>query len=105
MGVSRREFLGTTAAAGIAGLVRLEPQTLNQARKVFRHGVASGDPLAEGVILWTRVSAPSNATPRSSGRRRRAARSPEVVWRLQRTAYKRSPRYFNLSESIPMLMA
>jgi alkaline phosphatase D len=76
MGVSRREFLGTTAAAGIAGLVRLEPQTLNQARKVFRHGVASGDPLAEGVILWTRVSAPSNATP-------------EVIWEVASdTAFK-----------------
>lgn len=25
---------------------------------VFRHGVASGDPLADRVVLWTRVSAP-----------------------------------------------
>ena len=24
----------------------------------FAHGVASGDPLADGVILWTRVSPP-----------------------------------------------
>ncbi len=29
---------------------------------VFRHGVASGDPLADRVILWTRV------TPRGAGR-------------------------------------
>jgi alkaline phosphatase D len=63
MAISRRAFLGTTAAAGLAGLVRLESQPVAQARKIFRHGVASGDPLTDRVILWTRVTAPANATP------------------------------------------
>jgi alkaline phosphatase D len=75
MGVSRRAFLGATTAAGLAGFVRsVEPSTLveaqiAQARRVFRHGVASGDPLSDAVILWTRVSAPVGATP-------------EVAWEL-----------------------
>jgi alkaline phosphatase D len=69
MGISRREFLSTSAAAGLAGLVRFESQPVAQARKIFRHGVASGDPLADGVILWTRITAAQTATP-------------EVVWEV-----------------------
>ncbi|WP_413760985.1 PhoD-like phosphatase N-terminal domain-containing protein, partial [Vibrio vulnificus] len=30
----------------------------------FLHGIASGDPLARRVILWTRVTAPGDANPR-----------------------------------------
>lgn len=69
MAVSRRAFLGTTAAASMAGFVRsaeplsLVEQQTRQDRRVFRHGVASGDPLSDAVILWTRVSAPSGAMP------------------------------------------
>ncbi|HYH51126.1 MAG TPA: PhoD-like phosphatase N-terminal domain-containing protein [Acidimicrobiia bacterium] len=29
---------------------------------VFRHGVASGDPVADGVVLWTRVSGAAGRT-------------------------------------------
>nr|WP_245721333.1 alkaline phosphatase D family protein [Nocardia pseudovaccinii] len=32
---------------------------------VFRHGVASGDPLPSGVIIWTRVTVSDDATPGS----------------------------------------
>nr|WP_245671594.1 alkaline phosphatase D family protein [Nocardia amamiensis] len=32
---------------------------------VFRHGVASGDPLPDGVIIWTRVTVSDAATPGS----------------------------------------
>ena len=63
MPFSRREFLGSTAAAGIAGLVRLEAQRTPAERAVFRHGVASGDPLGDSVILWTRVTATAGARP------------------------------------------
>ena len=63
MPFSRREFLGSTAAAGIAGLVRLEAQRTPAERRVFRHGVASGDPLADRVILWTRVTRDRDAAP------------------------------------------
>jgi alkaline phosphatase D len=63
---SRREFLGAAAAAATAPLVpidpmeRLLPSVGAQSRKTFLHGVASGDPLADRVIIWTRVS---GATP------------------------------------------
>lgn len=63
MSVSRRRFLsGTTLAAAavpFVDLVRPEAAAARQAattRGVFRHGVASGDPRADRVLLWTRVS-------------------------------------------------
>ena len=73
MSLNRREFLGVTAAAGLAGIVRVEGQPVRSARRVFLHGVASGDPLVDSVILWTRVSAAPGAAP---------SVSPEVVWEL-----------------------
>ncbi|MGD9905586.1 MAG: alkaline phosphatase [Vicinamibacterales bacterium] len=63
MPVSRRQFLSgsSLAAAAIpfADLVRPIGVAAAQAaavRGVFRHGVASGDPRADRVVLWTRVS-------------------------------------------------
>lgn len=62
-GTNRREFFkrsGSAAmvlAAGPAlpiGNALATPHT----GKLFQHGVASGDPLADRVILWTRVSTP-----------------------------------------------
>ncbi len=63
--VPRRRFLQMGTAAGVTVLagqgVRF-PQTLAQAveaeppNTTFLHGVASGDPLADRVVLWTRVS-------------------------------------------------
>ena len=59
---SRRDFLTCTAVA--LGAVPLSgfSRTHRQAREsaVFRHGVASGDPLADRVMLWTRVTTPRN---------------------------------------------
>jgi alkaline phosphatase D len=61
---SRREFLEAAALAGVSPffysvepLLRLQPSTGD--RKVFLHGVASGDPLADRVVLWTRLSGAS----------------------------------------------
>lgn len=57
--VSRRDFLATSSVAlGTLPLIRSTPfeQTADAA---FRHGVASGDPLADRVILWTRVTPPN----------------------------------------------
>ena len=70
MSSSRRDFLGTAALAGAGTLLapldavaeRLSLDSLMQARRgrrVFLHGVASGDPLARAVILWTRVTPPA----------------------------------------------
>src|SRR5262245_18744825 len=62
MPVSRRDFLSYLAVAGSAAptLARpFAPFDPDADGTVFAHGVASGDPLADRVILWTRV------TPRS----------------------------------------
>lgn len=56
--ISRRAFVQTTTAAAALPLIaqaRLGAvQTVSD--RVFRHGVASGDPLADRVMLWTRVT-------------------------------------------------
>jgi alkaline phosphatase D len=82
--LTRRGFLGRVAPAGVAaflpgagssgcggvrdetrlngatGEVRaaLAPWPATSGDSPFRHGVASGDPLADAVILWTRVTPP-----------------------------------------------
>lgn len=65
MSVNRRQFL-TGSAASLAAFpfaefvrpedVEAAEQAARQASPVFRHGVASGDPRADRVLLWTRVS-------------------------------------------------
>jgi alkaline phosphatase D len=55
---SRREFLATTALSlGAVPVIRtgLGARAAAQSR-VFQHGVASGDPLSDRVMLWTRVT-------------------------------------------------
>ncbi|WP_067659304.1 alkaline phosphatase D family protein [Nocardia harenae] len=59
------------AAAVIAGAARATAET-----PVFGHGVASGDPLPTGVILWTRVTPAPDATPGST-------RGPDVAVRWE----------------------
>lgn len=82
--IGRRGFLGATVAAIGCELVReaeapkvphgpdrlthraRDHRTLEaevHAASIFAHGVASGDPLAERVMLWTRVSVEATATP------------------------------------------
>jgi alkaline phosphatase D len=71
--VSRRGFFKTSGAAlGALPLVRSIDALAQAANPVFRHGVASGDPLADRVILWTRV------TPRSG------SGAQTVAWQLAR---------------------
>lgn len=59
MGIRRRSFL---KAAGVAPAALTVPgltaYSCSAAGFVFAHGVASGDPLRDRVILWTRVSPP-----------------------------------------------
>ncbi|MEV7179949.1 alkaline phosphatase D family protein [Kitasatospora sp. NPDC093679] len=43
----------------------------------FLHGVASGDPLADGLVLWTRVTPTPDAVPGSG-----AGPATEVVWQI-----------------------
>jgi alkaline phosphatase D len=71
--VSRRGFFKTSGAAlGALPLVRSIDSLAQVTNPIFRHGVASGDPLADRVILWTRV------TPRGT------ASSQKVAWQLAR---------------------
>ncbi|WP_051781470.1 alkaline phosphatase D family protein [Janthinobacterium agaricidamnosum] len=64
--IPRRRFmrqLGSAAllgGAGLAGCGSTAPELAGEhAGASFRHGVASGDPLQDRVILWTRVTPPA----------------------------------------------
>ncbi len=73
--------MGATGAGAVAiGLpvaAGLTAARATAAPSAFRHGVASGDPLPGGVILWTRVTPTADAVP---GSRRGAASA--VVWEI-----------------------
>ena len=76
----RRTVLKAGAAAGLA--VAATPALARTAAAqtptgVFRHGVASGDPLGTAVLLWTRVT-PSDAASPGSG----AGPAVDVVWEV-----------------------
>ena len=62
MTLSRRQFLWTTAASSVCLPALRDAQTApSNASSIFRHGVASGDPLADRVVLWTRVTPAAGA--------------------------------------------
>jgi len=82
MQLDRRAFLALAARAGtalpllpalgaLAGCAGAPRRGAELGEGPFRHGVASGDPLADRVILWTRVSATGS-------------RSVPVAWRIAR---------------------
>lgn len=54
--LDRRTLLTGAAAAAAAGSAALAGPARAQAPPSFRHGVASGDPLPDRVVLWTRVT-------------------------------------------------
>ncbi len=55
--VSRRGFFKAGGAAlGALPLVRSIDSIAQVTNPVFRHGVASGDPLSDRVVIWTRVT-------------------------------------------------
>ncbi len=62
MALTRRAFLWTAAGSAIACPSLLDGQVRQV--DVFSHGVASGDPTAAEVVIWTRVTPP----PALSGR-------------------------------------
>jgi alkaline phosphatase D len=58
-GTNRRDFFKRSGSAAVAVVAAapLLPMAAEAAPKIeFLHGVASGDPLADRVILWTRVT-------------------------------------------------
>src|SRR5690348_6036699 len=58
MSLSRRDFIQVAAAMGAAlawtGTARASRSSWREARTAYPQGVASGDPDAHSVILWTR---------------------------------------------------
>ena len=55
--MKRRSFIQVMAGSAVAGYLNLGARTAAAAEpRVFKHGVASGDPLEDAVIIWTRVS-------------------------------------------------
>jgi alkaline phosphatase D len=79
----RRDVLRLGAAAGAALLVPTTAVRATAARSrqatAFRHGVASGDPLPDGVLLWTRVTPADDAAPGSG-----AGPAVDVRWEVAR---------------------
>jgi len=55
---SRRHFLAAApvAALPLVSAARLQAGMQAATDRVFRHGVASGDPLTDRVVIWTRVT-------------------------------------------------
>ena len=97
--VSRRNFLRTaavaTSAAGAAVAVpsaqsqstlptKPVPVEMELAPLPFVHGVASGDPLPNAVVIWTRITPDEHAMP-GSGR----GANTRVRWRVARDAQLR----------------
>lgn len=61
----RRHFLRLFTSGVLFGIFASRSRGVRAANRYsFRHGVASGDPLADGVIIWTRVSGASGEAVR-----------------------------------------
>ena len=81
MTLDRRSLLAASAAgaSALALGVSLPEQADAAANRYFQHGVASGDPHPRSVILWTRVTPTTAATPGSG-------RGPlvQITWQIAR---------------------
>lgn len=82
--VSRRTVVASgTAAAGLAGAgwgvtrAAADEPVARDRHEVFQHGVASGDPLPDRVVLWTRVTPTAAALPGSG-----AGPQTRVTWEV-----------------------
>jgi alkaline phosphatase D len=77
----RRTVVKAAAATAVlAGpLAAALPAKAADAAPAFLHGVASGDPLPDGVLLWTRVTPTPDATPGSG-----LGTDTEVSWVVAR---------------------
>jgi alkaline phosphatase D len=90
-GSSRRDFF-KRSGAGAAALVAapaLLPPAAEAVNAVFQHGVASGDPLADRVILWTRVTPATGKAAVSVGHV--IATDPALTQVVQRGSAKTHP--------------
>ncbi|MFB4425178.1 alkaline phosphatase [Streptomyces sp. QL37] len=74
---SRRTVVKAAAATAVAGTVLTATGARAADGPAFLHGVASGDPLPDGILLWTRVT-PSPAAVPGSG----VGADTPVVWEI-----------------------
>ena len=74
--MKRRQFIRGMTAAGVLASTGCVTRQPGAGSTVFRHGVASGDPLADRVILWSRVSPAGGSDPVDG--RWRVSRDPEL---------------------------
>jgi alkaline phosphatase D len=51
-----RQMAASTALLTVAGCTSTAGSVGDSSAAGFRHGVASGDPLSDRVILWTRIT-------------------------------------------------
>ena len=81
--LDRRDFLRAVggSAVGLAalGLGVGVAAAQSAGTGMFRHGVASGDPIPDAVILWTRVTPSDDAVPGSA-----LGSNVEVSWEIAR---------------------
>ncbi|MFJ4622704.1 alkaline phosphatase D family protein [Streptomyces sp. NPDC088812] len=76
----RRSVVKAAAAtAALAGPLAAAPSARAAEAPVFLHGLASGDPLPDGVLLWTRVTPTAEAIPGSG-----LGPDTEVEWLVAR---------------------
>lgn len=77
---SRRTFIATGTAVAAGAVVSTLPALPAAAATstYFRHGLASGDPLPDAVVIWTRVT-PTAASQPGSGKGPRATVTWEVA--------------------------
>jgi alkaline phosphatase D len=78
--LNRRAVL-RAAGVGVAGSLALPGIASGAGAPVFAHGVASGDPLPDSVLLWTRVTPTAASTPGSG-----TGPSVEVRWEVSTDA-------------------
>ncbi|NIK56420.1 alkaline phosphatase D family protein [Kribbella shirazensis] len=79
----RRHFLTLAGAAALATSLVPEAKATAQLGNLFTLGVASGDPLPDGVVLWTRL-APEPVAP--DGRGGMPDRRVPVTWEVAEDA-------------------
>jgi len=75
--LTRRQFIWTTAAASLSWPLAAQREHESPGPR-FQHGVASGDPLGDHIILWTRVTPRDSATNQPVTVRWRVGADPDL---------------------------
>jgi alkaline phosphatase D len=117
MSLSRRSFLRRScqASAALASMAATMPAmasghddiALPRSRRYpFQHGVASGDPLTDAVILWTRITPPAGQSFLSVPYRWRIALDPQLQQLVSEgEGYTDSTRDFTVKVDVQGLSA